>query len=545
MNRTLLTLGLALALAGGSAQAASLKLLNTDAPGIGLNETTPVAPVGGNPGTTLGEQRTIAYQFAMNVWGGVLKSNVDIKIYASFAPLTCDATSAVLGSAGTNWIVYNSPGMLPDTLYPSALGDALAGFDLVDDPTDPGDIASRFNGKIGTPGCLQSSGGWYYGLDGKTPAGKINFLNVVMHEIGHGLGVAGFLNKSSGAFLAGIPDIYSRNAFDNVAGKRFDDPTMDNATRATAMKTPGRTVWAGANVNVQAPLLLDQRRVLQVSAPAPAVGNYEIGFAVFGPAANATSMPARQMVLVDDGVAAASTSDGCETPFVNAAAVAGKYAVIDRGSCAFAVKVKNAQLNGAIGVVIANNAAGVIDMAGSDPSITIPAVMVSQADGATLKSNLPATAGIATPPGVLQGADNAGRVRLYAPTVVASGSTFSHFDTALQPNALMEPFDTPEIQAQVLIDLTPALLSDIGWTLQTGTTRLGSCDTGVPGVRAGGLIPGSNVLGQAGVCRTIHGGNQAPYAKCVMDRSLPLQEVGLISYLQRNQIFKCASFQKP
>jgi len=77
------------------------------------------------------------------------------------------------------------------------------------------------------------------------------------------------------------------------------------------------------------------------------------------------------VVLVNDGDG--SASDGCQSPFVNAAAVAGKFAIIDRGSCNFTVKVKNAQLNGAIGVIIANNQGGtaIVNMAGADPTIVI------------------------------------------------------------------------------------------------------------------------------------------------------------------------------
>ena len=64
--------------------------------------------------------------------------------------------------------------------------------------------------------------------------------------------------------------------------------------------------------------------------------------------------------------------------------------------CGFAVKVANAQAARAVGVIVANNAPGTpITMGGVDPTITIPAVMVSQADGATVKAGLPATGGIA------------------------------------------------------------------------------------------------------------------------------------------------------
>lgn len=75
---------------------------------------------------------------------------------------------------------------------------------------------------------------------------------------------------------------------------------------------------------------------------------------------------------------------------------AGAIAIADRGTCGFAVKVKIAQDAGASAVVIANNAPGSpITMGGADPTITIPSVMVSQADGATIKAGLPATGGIA------------------------------------------------------------------------------------------------------------------------------------------------------
>ncbi|MCC8553777.1 PA domain-containing protein, partial [Xanthomonas hortorum] len=350
MNKPLLLLSLAVAaaLAPLHAWAATITLINDDAgTAVGLNDPTAVAPVGGNPGRSVGEQRRIAYQYAMDLWGAVLHSKVEIKVRASFAPLACTATTGLLGQARPNWIVNDFPGSKPNTLYPSALGDAIAGQDLVPDPSDPADVFSQFNGDLGKEGCLAGSG-WYLGLDGKTPEGQINFLNVVMHEIGHGLGALGFLNNTTGVLGAGsgLTDVYTAQAYDNVQNKRFDDPTMTNALRAEAMRTPGRTVWAGTRVNREAALILDPRTLLRVTAPASAAGKYEVGFASFGPLASAANFPAKSVVTVNDGVAAPSAGDGCETPFANAAAVAGKVALIDRGTCAFAIKVKNAQLNG-------------------------------------------------------------------------------------------------------------------------------------------------------------------------------------------------------
>lgn len=83
------------------------------------------------------------------------------------------------------------------------------------------------------------------------------------------------------------------------------------------------------------------------------------------------------------------TSDACDNATTggaatNAAALNGKIAVIRRGTCPFAVKVKFAQNAGAIAVIIVNNIAGGISMAGADATITIPAVSMTQADGEAL-----------------------------------------------------------------------------------------------------------------------------------------------------------------
>jgi hypothetical protein len=51
-------------------------------------------------------------------------------------------------------------------------------------------------------------------------------------------------------------------------------------------------------------------------------------------------------------------------------------------------------------MIVANNSPGApINMGGTDPSITIPSVMISQADGNTIKAGLPATGTVASKPG--------------------------------------------------------------------------------------------------------------------------------------------------
>jgi hypothetical protein len=86
-------------------------IINNNAPGQGFNDPTPAAPVGGNTGTTLGAQRLIAFQYAADFWGARLSSSVTIQVGATFTPLTCSSTSAVLGSAGPSLSFATSPGL--------------------------------------------------------------------------------------------------------------------------------------------------------------------------------------------------------------------------------------------------------------------------------------------------------------------------------------------------------------------------------------------------------------------------------------------------
>ncbi|HMJ07086.1 MAG TPA: hypothetical protein VK474_12570, partial [Chthoniobacterales bacterium] len=99
MSIALLALALSLS-AASSSFAATIVILNADGAGEGFNDPTAVTPIGGNPGTTLGAQRLNAFQEAANIWGATLTSTQTITIRAQFNPLTCTATTAVLGSAG-------------------------------------------------------------------------------------------------------------------------------------------------------------------------------------------------------------------------------------------------------------------------------------------------------------------------------------------------------------------------------------------------------------------------------------------------------------
>ncbi|MGN6478761.1 PA domain-containing protein [Luteibacter sp.] len=520
------------------ASAAEIKIVNQDVgTGKGLDDPTPAVPVGGNPGTTVGKQALNVYQFAADVWGAVLQSDVTIVNNATFEKLDCDATSGVLGSSGTTYIFYfDNTSTLPpravrNTWYHSALFDALSGEDGI-----PGeaDIQSQFNGALGSTGCLEGSK-WYFGLDGNTPAGSINFLNVVLHEMAHGLGFSGFNSLTTGSPYVGDdgvarPDIYSTFVFNDTKMKKWYDLT--NAERVTAALDDGNLVFTGATVKAEAPLALGLPDVFKVTAPAAAAGSYQYAQGAFGPLATASNF--------SGSVVQAAPADAC-TAITNGSAISGHIALIDRGTCNFTDKVAFAQTAGATAVLIANNQAGAITPGGTPTTtINIPVIAVSQVDGNKLKANLSGLTGAVGKGTGLAGADAQGNVQLYAPTVLAQGSSFSHYDTRLTPNAIMEYAINQDLMGQIDVDLTPALFKDEGWGLNTTGQLLLTCNTGIPTLVPGGVIVGANVISNA---KTIAGdaATLAIYRTGVRGYASTLAGSGLITAAQASSLNACLS----
>lgn len=122
---------------------------------------------------------------------------------------------------------------------------------------------------------------------------------------------------------------------------------------------------------------------VDVNSPASIAGTKLASIAVFGP--RPAGETADVALWTDAADATGDANDGCE-PGMDAS-VAGKFALIHRGACAFTTKVANAQASGAVGVIISNNRAGLPPiMGGSDPTITVPAVSITQTDGADIEA---------------------------------------------------------------------------------------------------------------------------------------------------------------
>ena len=194
---------------------------------------------------------------------------------------------------------------------------------------------------------------------------------------------------------------------------------------------------------------------------------------------------------------------------------------------------------GATGVIIANNQAGTVVPGGTPVNpVTIPVVSISQVDGSTMKANLAGLGGGLAQGTTLAGADAAGNVQLYAPTVLAQGSSFSHYDTRLTPNALMEYAISPDLAGQIDVDLTPALFKDEGWKLNERDQRLLDCDTDIPTIIPGGVMIGANVVASAKLLAG-SASSLGEYRSAIHNYANTLASDGLLSRRQAQRLDRC------
>ena len=194
-----------------------------------------------------------------------------------------------------------------------------------------------------------------------------------------------------------LHDVMQSKGFDEAAGNfQFGNTTGRGAggdfVRAEAQDGSGRN-----NANMSTPpdgssgrmqmYLWDGPTSTRVTAPSSIAADYtslESAFSTANLLANVGPKSGPLALYTD---ASGTTSEACTAnPAMN---LTGKIAVIYRGNCNFTLKVKEAETRGAIAVLMINNVAGApIIMGGADNTITIPAVMISQADGAILTNSM-------------------------------------------------------------------------------------------------------------------------------------------------------------
>lgn len=204
--------------------------------------------------------------------------------------------------------------------------------------------------------------------------------DVVGHELTHGV-----IDYTAGLIYQNQPGQLNESYAD-VVGELVDLFNGDVAFPGPPDGPPWPVHSSGSGLDLPNDLRTDAcigGFSVDVHEPANLAGTYIAGGAAFGPPLTETGLTGR-LVLADPPLACP-----LGVMFINAAQIAGNIAVVDRGECNFVVKTANAQSAGAIGVVIVNNQAGrPPNPGGTDPSIVIPTVGVTQFDGQAIEAAL-------------------------------------------------------------------------------------------------------------------------------------------------------------
>jgi len=451
-----------------AARAATITIQNVDSAGEGFNDTTTVPPVGGNPGTTLGEQRMNVFKKAAQLWGDALVSVPTIVVAASFAPLSCSTNQIMLGQASFTTSRANTPGAPPNMWVPIALANALAGTDLNGTQEE---IDAMFNG--GLSQCSMNLQNWYYGLDGMA-GDDIDLLSVVLHEFGHGLGFASTVDPADGVAQGGLLDVFAANVYDNATNTAWTD--MTDSQRGTSAQDARHLVWNGPHVARQLPQVLALGSPTLTATPSLSgmtghvtegeFGPYPVAKPVTGPLKiGKVTSPCNMSGSLTDAIAVFAATTLC--PPVQIAAMA--------------------QQSGAVGALFE-------DPVGADPPfavsvlpsvqnygpVKIPVASLSKHDfdllsaaGGTTMLTLAAVADQRV------GADAMGRANLFGSTPVLGASTLSHWDPLARPDLLMEPQIASKAPHDQRMEL--AAFRDIGWKTVCGNGTMDSgeqCDLG-------------------------------------------------------------------
>ena len=205
-------------------------------------------------------------------------------------------------------------------------------------------------------------------------------------------------------------DVYYQYGFTEVTGNFQTDNMARGGNGNDYVQAEAQDGGGTSNANFSTPVDGIRPRMqmylfgpgpltLLVNPPSTIAGGYtaiESNFSTNNKLANVGPVTAPVAYFTDG----AGTHEACTGASTNP--IAGKIALIMRGNCNFTVKVKAAELGGAVGVIMINNVAGgPITMGGTDNTITIPAVMVSDVDGALFAANLAAGLNV-----TLQGSPN-------------------------------------------------------------------------------------------------------------------------------------------
>ena len=191
------------------------------------------------------DEAKAAFEYAVDIWDSLIRSPVPIKIDAIFTDFGgYDESTIILGGA---YPAGSKSLRALNLRFVDALADNQAGRDL--DVGEP-DIITKFNS--------HEEANWYFGTDGNTPSGKMDFVSTVLHEIAHGLGffsaawrestsVFSFsLSGDRGELRAGDPELpYIYDFFVINGSGTAITSFLDPSTALLAQFTSNNLFWKG------------------------------------------------------------------------------------------------------------------------------------------------------------------------------------------------------------------------------------------------------------------------------------------------------------
>ncbi|HZW90535.1 MAG TPA: PA domain-containing protein [Myxococcaceae bacterium] len=422
---------------------AEIRILDGNHSGEGLNDSTPAEPLGGNPGTSVGQQRLMAAQYAAALWSATLGNQVPISINTQFVDLDCSGGTAVLGASGPS-------ALYDDNRYPAALANERAGQDL---DTGREEIDARFNARVGGSDCGITS--WYSGFDNLAPQGTTDLPSVFLHEMAHGLGFI----RSATSFRDQARDDTSGVLLSQLSASDYD----------AAIRRPFGVSWVGPSVRAAKDVVLDRTDGLM---RLPDGRTFPLARARFGPGHVSLSAPVVLALPADGGTA--HDACGALAPAPGALVMADRGLRSDAGLfCFVSDRALNAQAAGAVGLIVrpSQPGTGPTSYTGdAGPGLTIPVWGISADDGTTLETYLESSDGVVAVDGDGRraGENLSGDVLLYTPSTYSDGSSVGHWDSSASPPLLMMPTINPGLPRN--LDLTPAALRDVGWSPPTGLT---------------------------------------------------------------------------
>lgn len=443
--------------------------------GAGFADSTPVQPVGGNSGSTLGEQRRLALARALEIWGEALDSPIPIIVQATFPELSCTDRGAVLGQAYAWQYMRNLPGAADELYYASALADRIVGRDISEGAPD---LAIELNASV-DGACAEVAGRWYYGFDGATPSGDNDLIQVALHELAHGFGFSSSIDPATGEsqFSNGI-DVYTSHILDLDRSQHWD--ALTPSERVSSAANVRRLVFDGENAQALARGRLATGVPSLALSPLPAGVSLERAVSDVELATNPAKSPVSGPMVV------ASPTDACSGPLRND--VRGKVVLLEGGpDCHWQDGLAALAAGGAVGAVFlvsapASSPAEPLDAYGYGSPVSVRAVTVAETTGVAINQAIlhgTVTATLAGEADATLGTDAQGHPLLFASQPALQGSSLSHFDSIARPNLLMEAYVQGGSNHDV--DITLAVLRDIGWRATCGDGTLDAdeqCDLG-------------------------------------------------------------------